>query len=54
MEERNVSIGLRHLGEKFRLQEEARKLRGIYLDALRAASCSGEFIALGQANTSFR
>jgi hypothetical protein len=27
------------------------KLRGIYSDALRAASCSGEFIALGQANT---
>ena len=24
-----------------------RKLRGIYSDALRAASCSGEFIALG-------
>src|SRR5262249_36012027 len=27
------------------------KLRSIYADALRAASCSGEFIALGQANT---
>jgi hypothetical protein len=28
------------------------KLRGIYSDALRAASCSGEFIAYGQANAS--
>jgi hypothetical protein len=27
------------------------RLRGIYSDALRAASCSGEFIACGQANT---
>jgi hypothetical protein len=31
--------------------ESLRKLRGIYSDALRAASCSGEFIASGQANT---
>jgi hypothetical protein len=30
-----------------------RKLRGIYSHALRAASCSGEFIAYGQANTPF-
>src|SRR6266542_4862046 len=51
---RNVSIALRHLGEKFRLQEEAQKLRGIYSDVLRSASCAGEFIALGQANTCFR
>jgi hypothetical protein len=33
--------------------ESMRKLRGIYSDALRAASCSGEFIAFGQSNTSF-
>jgi len=33
--------------------ESLRKLRGIYSDALRAASCSGEFIALGQSNTPF-
>ncbi len=30
-----------------------RKLRGVYSDALRAASCLGEFIALGQSHTSF-
>jgi hypothetical protein len=30
-----------------------RKLRGICSDALRAASLSDEFIALGQANTLF-
>ena len=31
--------------------ESRRKLRGIYSGALRAAFLSGEFIALGQANT---
>jgi hypothetical protein len=30
-----------------------RKLRGVYSDALRAASCLGEFIALGQSHTPF-
>jgi hypothetical protein len=34
-------------------ERSLRKLRGIYSDALRAASLSGEFIALGQANTPF-
>jgi len=33
------------------MTKSLRKLRGIYSDALRAASCSGEFIACGQANT---
>ena len=31
------------------MTKSMRKLRGIYSDALRAASLSGEFIALGQA-----
>jgi hypothetical protein len=33
--------------------ESMRKLRGIYSDALRAASCSDEFIAFGQSHTPF-
>src|SRR5262249_45110494 len=34
-------------------KRSVRKLRGIYSDALRAASLSDEFIAFGQANTPF-
>ena len=35
------------------MTKSLRKLRGIYSDALRAASLSDEFIAWGQANTPF-